>query len=357
MSRFAVIMAGGRGERFWPESRTEKPKQFLTLVGERSLLQQSYDRIKDLFPAEKVFVVVNQQHLELAREHLFELPSENFLVEPAGRNTAPCIGLAAVHIRQRDYEASMLVLPADHMIQGKRDFVDCLEKGFAWAEKEDSLVTIGINPTRPETGYGYIEREEEEKDKDPAVFSVRRFVEKPDVKRAKEFVRTGRYYWNSGIFIWKASVILKEIENHIPELSQGLKTIEKACNTPQAQKIMSEVFPGLPRISIDYGVMEKVSKIFMVQGDFGWDDLGSWGALASLSEKDADGMVVKGPFVGVDNADCFVYSKDALIAALGVQDLIIVQSDDVFLVCHKERTQEVKELVQMLKEKEMEKYL
>ena len=358
MKRYAVIMAGGHGERFWPESRIKKPKQFLTLVGDRSLIQQSFDRINDFMPPEQILVVVGQEHLALAKDQLPTLPAENFLVEPEGRNTAPCIGLAAIHIRKRDPGSIMLVFPADHLIQGQTDFHLCLESGFEWATDSDYLVTIGIVPSRPETGYGYMERKDAAMDqKNPPVFPVRRFVEKPEVEKAREYVQSGHYYWNSGIFIWKADLILDKMEAHLPELYEGLLQIESHIATEQETTVMNSVFPSLPRISIDYGILEKSDHILMVQGDFGWDDLGSWAALAEHSEADEEGLVIQGDYVGFDNTNCLIQGRDGLIAALGVQDLIIVQAGDVVLVCDKHRTQEVKALVSQAKEQYGKKYL
>jgi mannose-1-phosphate guanylyltransferase len=357
MNRYAVIMAGGRGERFWPESRSSRPKQFLTLTGNRSMIQQSVDRISSMIPPDHVFVVLGQTHLELAKEQLPEIPEENLLVEPVGRNTAPCIGLAAVHIHRRDPNGVMLVFPADHLIQGQSDFLSCLDQCFDWASKGDNLVTIGISPSRPETGYGYIEREDHAIDTGPFVYEVRRFVEKPDAEKATAFLQTGRFYWNSGIFIWKAETILNRIMEHLPELSKGLIQIASCIGTEDEADVLNEVFPSLPAISVDYGIMEKSPQILMVQGDFGWDDLGSWGALASIGDRDARGMNTRGTFVGHDNDDCFVYCDQGLVAALGVENLIIVKSGDVVMVCDKNRTQEVRELVRLCKENELHRYL
>ncbi len=357
MKRYAVIMAGGQGERFWPESRIIKPKQFLTLIGDRSLIQQSFDRIRDLFEPERILVVIGRRHLALAKEQLPELPAGNFLVEPQGRNTAPCIGLAAVHIRKRDPDAAMLIFPSDHLVMGQSEFHRCLQKGFDWSSSSDYLITIGIMPSRPETGYGYVERDEAPIDQDPPVYPVRRFVEKPNHEKALEFIQNGRYSWNSGIFIWKAELILDKIRVHLPELHRGLIQIEQSIGTELEESVMESLFPNLPSISIDYGILEKSDRILMVQGDFGWDDLGSWGALADNSSPDADGMVVKGDYVGVDNKDCLIYGQDGLIAAVGLQGLVIVQSGNVILVCEKSRTQEVRELVRMVKERNLVKYL
>lgn len=357
MNRYAVIMAGGRGERFWPESRTARPKQFLTLVGERSLIQQSYDRILPLISKENIIIVLGQQHLALAKEQLPDIPPENFLIEPVGRNTAPCIGLAAIHIRKRDPDGIMLVLPADHMIKGQTDFYQCLEKAFYWVAGEDHLVTIGISPSRPETGYGYIEREDTGVDTGPSVFPVKRFVEKPDTERALGFVQAGTFYWNSGIFIWKSQVILERIKEHIPDLAAGLDIIDPCIGKLQYDEILGEIFPKFSAISVDYGIMEKSRGILMVQGDFGWDDLGSWEALHSIAPGDDRGMNVRGDFVGYDNDNCLIYGQDGLIAALGVKNLAIVKSGNVVMVCDKNRTQEIRELVKLCKNKKLEQYL
>lgn len=357
MARYAVIMAGGKGERFWPWSRGDRPKQFLSLLGENSLLQQSSERIQELFVPENIMVVTGREHLALARQQLPDLPPENFIMEPEGRNTAPCIGLAALHLRRRNPEASMVVFPADHLVQGRDGFLNCLETGLRLAETAAALVTIGIGPTRPETGYGYIEREEESLPGEMPVFKVRRFVEKPDLNKALAYLRSGCFFWNSGIFIWKAGLILEKIEKHLPELHRGLAAIEVHIGSGEEQNAMERIFPSLPAISIDYGIMEKEKDILVIRGDFGWDDLGSWAALAEWSPRDRDGTVVLGEHVGIDTTECLVYGQDALIATLGVSNLVIVQTPDVVLVCARERSQEVKKLVQMLKDQKADKYL
>lgn len=357
MARYAVIIAGGKGERFWPRSRGDRPKQFLSLLGENSLLQQSRERIAEMFVPENILVVTGQEHLDLARQQLPDLPPENFIIEPEGRNTAPCIGLAAVHLRKRDPQAVMAVFPADHLVQGKDVFLNCLEKGFGLAEADAVLVTIGIGPTRPETGYGYIEREEDVLPGDIPVFKVRRFVEKPDFDKATSYLQSGRFFWNSGIFIWKAGLILEKIEEHLPELSRGLADIDMHIGSLDEQNAMERIFPALPAKSIDYGIMEKEQNIIVIRGDFGWDDLGSWAALKEWSPKDKDGTAVLGEHVAIDTTECLVYGQDALIATLGVRNLVIVQTSDVILVCDRERSQEVKNLVQILKEQKKDKYL
>jgi mannose-1-phosphate guanylyltransferase len=310
-----------------------------------------------LFVPENILVVTGREHLALARKQLPDLPPENFIIEPEGRNTAPCIGLAALHLRRRDPKAAMAVFPADHLVQGRDGFLNCLETGFGLAETDAALVTIGIGPTRPETGYGYIEREEDALPGDIPVFKVRRFVEKPDLDKAMAYLQSGRFFWNSGIFIWRAGLILDKIEKHLPELHHGLAAIDAHIGSEEEQNAMERIFPTLPAISIDYGIMEKEQDIMVVRGDFGWDDLGSWAALAEWSPRDKDGTAVLGEHVGIDTTECLVYGQDALIATLGVRNLVIIQTPDMVLVCDRERSQEVKNLVQMLKEQKKDKYL
>jgi mannose-1-phosphate guanylyltransferase len=357
MARYAVIIAGGKGERFWPRSRGYRPKQFLSLLGQNSLLQQSRERIAALFAPENILVVTGHEHLSLARQQLPDLPPENFISEPEGRNTAPCIGLAAIHLRKRDPRAVMAVFPADHLVQGRDVFLQCLEKGFELAETDSALVTIGIVPTRPETGYGYIEKEENAITGDMLVHKVRRFVEKPNLDNAMAYLQSGRFFWNSGIFIWKAGLILEKFEKHMPELSWGLSAIGMKIGSEEEENVMKSIFPSLPAVSIDYGIMEKEKDILVIRGEFGWDDLGSWAALAEWFPKDNDGTAILGEHVAIDTKDCLVYGHSALIATLGVRNLVIVQTSDVVLVCDKERSQEVKTLVQILTEQKKSKYL
>jgi len=357
MNRYAVIMAGGIGERFWPRSRQNLPKQFLPLLGDRSLLQQSCERIQNLVPPENILVVTGREHLSLAREQLPHLPETNFLAEPQGRNTAPCIGLAAVYLRHRDPDGVMLVFPADHLVQGREDFTGCMEKALKLASSTDSLIAIGIIPTRPETGYGYIEREEEAFPGKPPAYPVRRFVEKPDYHNAVQYLHSGRYLWNSGIFAWKVGLILEKMQKHLPDLYRGLVKIASGIGTVEEQNILESIFPSLPGISVDYGVMEKETNLLVVQGDFGWDDLGSWSALAECFPKDEAQTVGVGQHVGIDTTGCLVYGENSLIATLGISNLVIVQEKDVVMVCSKERAQEVKKLVQKIKERGMTQYL
>ncbi|MDO9536545.1 MAG: mannose-1-phosphate guanylyltransferase [Bacillota bacterium] len=357
MTSYAVIMAGGKGERFWPWSRSSLPKQFLALTGERTLIQQAFDRLSKSFSPQHILVVTGEDFLQMAREQLPQLPRNNFLVEPVGRNTAPCIGLAALVLAKKDPEASMMVFPADHLVKKEEVFQACLERCLDLAAGGKQLVTIGIIPTRPETGYGYIEREENPLPGEPPTYPVKRFVEKPNLEKALQFLNSGRYYWNSGIFAWKAGLILEKIQKYLPELYRGLKYLEPSLGGTGEEQALREVFPSLPSISIDYGVMEKEQNILVVEGSFQWDDLGSWAALAEHAFQDKDGNTVRGRHVCIDTKNCLVYGQDNLIATLGVEGLIIVESDGVVIVCPKDRAQEVKALVQKLNEKGLDEHL
>jgi mannose-1-phosphate guanylyltransferase len=357
MGNYAVIMAGGKGERFWPWSRSDLPKQFLILLGERSLIQQTFDRLTRLFSKEKILVVTGEALLPLVREHLPGVPRENIIAEPVGRNTAPCIGLAALRLLKEDPRSVMLVLPADHLVTDTKAFLSCLARAMELASEEDVLVTIGITPTRPETGYGYIEKTGQALTGEPEVYRVQRFVEKPDRQKALEFLSSGSHVWNSGIFAWKARLILEKIQKHLPHLYERLEEMGRYLGTAEEAEALSRIFPAVPGISIDYGVMEKEKEILLVQGNFGWDDLGSWTALAGHSPRDDNQNVSRGQHLGIATTGCLVYGQEALIATLGVSNLVIVQANGVVLVCSMEHTQEIKELVNQLKTKGLEKYL
>ncbi|MGI6307718.1 MAG: mannose-1-phosphate guanylyltransferase [Dethiobacteria bacterium] len=357
MKKYALVLAGGKGERFWPWSRSSQPKQFLALTGKRSLIQQTWDRLQKIFPVDNILVATGQSFVPLVRKHLPHLATENILVEPQGRNTAPCIGLAALRLRKMDPQAIMLVLPADHLVVNQKAFHHCLHQCLELAGKNDYLITIGVTPSRPETGYGYIEKNETPLNGKPGVYRVKQFVEKPNRQKAKQFLAAGNFFWNSGIFAWKAELILKKIQEYLPELYQGLKEIDPYLGTPGEKDVLARLFPALPSVSIDYGVMEKEKDILMVQGDFDWDDLGSWTALAKQFREKGKQNVSKGRHLGIATEDCLVYAQDALIATLGVSGLVIVQYDGVVLVCSMERAQEIKNLVGKLKTEGLEQYL
>ena len=355
---FAVIMAGGKGARFWPRSRERMPKHLLDIQGERTIIRETVDRIRPLVPPERTLIVTGRNHAAELIRQLPEIPAENILIEPVGRNTAPCIGLAAIHILRRKPDAVMLVIPSDHRIGDESRYRRVLAAAARIAAAGDPLVTIGIPPTGPETGYGYIEQGEPFPAGDgEQVFRVRSIREKPPREQAEEFLRRGRFVWNGGIFIWKASAIMEEIARFLPELHDGLLQIGAALGTEQEEQVVGEVYGLQKAVSIDYGVMEKAGEVLVVSGDFGWSDLGSWDALWEVSRKDGQGNAVRGEFVGIDAADCLAHSPRKLVALVGVRDLLVVETDDALLVCRRGRSQDVKKVVETLEKTKRDKYL
>jgi mannose-1-phosphate guanylyltransferase len=347
--RFAVIMAGGSGERLWPLSTPKHPKPFLSLLGNRSLLQQTIDRLKDWIPLERTLIVVGHDHRDLAAEQLPGLPPENLLVEPVGRGTAACIGLAAVAIARRDPKAVIVVLPADHAIGDATRFRDLLARADRLASSGAHLVTLGVTPNRPATGYGYIQAGPPLDVDDPTALTVVRFTEKPDEKMAASFVARGDHYWNAGIFVWRTDAIRREIGRHLPALHQGLSEIEAAWETRARKETVARVYGGLEKISIDVGVMEKATpRLVLPTGEIGWNDVGDFAALAALLPTDAAGNAVLAPHTGIDTAGCLILSGSGearRIATLGVSNLVIVQTPEGLLVVDKSRAQDLRDLV------------
>ncbi|MBE9546751.1 MAG: mannose-1-phosphate guanylyltransferase [Proteobacteria bacterium] len=355
---YAVIMAGGRGTRFWPKSREKMPKHLLDIFGKKTIIQETVERIEPLIPAKNILIVTGASHSDEVIRQLPELPEENIIIEPVGRNTAPCIGLAAMYIKKMNPEGVMVVLPSDHYIPDEEVFRRTLAIASEMAQRGNYLLTIGIKPTGPETGYGYMEQGE------PVaavmgedVFQVRSFREKPDIEQAEAFLRDGGFFWNSGMFIWKASTILHEIEKLLPDLYEGLLKIEAAIGTDREKDVIGKVYREIAPISVDYGVMEKSGETLLVRGEFGWSDVGSWNALWEVWDKDENGNAVRGRLVSVDSSNSLVYSPDKLVALVGVEDLVVVETADSILVCKREASQDVKKLVEMLEEKNMKEYL
>lgn len=345
----AVIMAGGRGERFWPRSRNNYPKQFLSLTSDgETMIQKTVARLGSLVAPEDVFVVTNANYAGLVKEQLPELPEENILLEPAARNTAPCIALAAQVIRKKYEDAVMLVLPSDHLIKFTPMFIDTLKTAVGVAETGTNLVTIGITPTYPETGYGYINFDSADNGI-PGVYSVKRFVEKPNVELAKEYVNSGEYLWNSGMFVWKASSIDKKLRKYLPDMAEGMDRLYDAAGTDSFGDTLAKVFPSFRSESIDFGVMEKASGVFTIPGNFGWDDVGSWLALERVNRTNEYGNMVQGDVVSINTKNTIVCGGKKLIATVGIEDLVIVDTDDALLICAKDSTQDVKKVIENLK--------
>ncbi len=346
----AVIMAGGRGERFWPKSRNDRPKQFLALTKDgETMIQKTVKRLMPMVAMEDVFVVTNVSYAGLVREQLPELPEENVLLEPCARNTAPCVGLAAAVIRKKYGEAMMLVLPSDHLIRYEDMYVDTLRQAVSVAEKEQNLVTIGITPAYPETGYGYIKFERDAALGIPGVYRVERFVEKPDLDTAKEYLASHRYLWNSGMFVWKASSILINIQKLMPDIYEGLTAIEEAVGSKEYPQVLEENYEAFRSESIDFGVMEKADNIYTLPGSFGWDDVGNWLAVERINSTNELGNYIEGDVITIGTRRSTVCGGKRLIAAVGVEDLIVVDTDDAVLICAKDSTQDVKKVIENLK--------
>lgn len=348
MKKVALIMAGGRGERFWPKSRIDMPKQFLSLTNDgKTMIQHTVERILPLIDIRDIYVVTNKNYKKLLGEQLPELPEENILYEPVGRNTAPCIGLGAVHIQKKYGDVVMYVLPSDHLITHPQIFRKTLSNAAEVAKMGEYLVTIGITPVHPETGYGYI-RFNPEIMKD-AAYAVECFVEKPDIETAREYLASQQYLWNSGMFTWKVSTILKNMELFMPELYQGLLRIQDAIGTEKQDMVLEKEFSSFHSESIDYGVMEKANDIYILSASFGWDDVGSWLALERLQQRNEFGNVVNGNVVLVDTKNSIIQGKEKLIATVGVEGLIIIDSEDATLICDKNSTGDIKKIIENLK--------
>lgn len=355
---YAVIMAGGQGTRFWPRSRRKRPKQLLDIVGSESMIRQTVDRLAPFIDSNDVYVVTGREHLDELTGHIPDIPKENILAEPVGRNTAPCIGLAAMKLKKIDPEGVMAVLPADHVILDKDRFLETLRFANDVARSGEYIITLGMKPDRPETGYGYIKTgNRHEAIGTREVFKVERFVEKPDKETAESYVRSGEYLWNAGMFVFKVSTILKAIEKYMPDLYIGLLRLEPAIGTDEQERVMSEVYGGLPSVSIDYGVMEKADNVLVIPSSFGWNDVGSWTAIDDLLPRDEHGVVAHAEHISIDTKDCIVYSPKKLVATIGVSNLIVVETEDAILICDKSRAQDVKKVVEILEKEGKDKYL
>ncbi len=348
MKTTALIMAGGRGERFWPRSRKSLPKQFLSLTDDvRTMIQLTVDRILPLVDMEDIYIATNKDYKGLVKEQLPGIPDENILCEPIGRNTAPCIGLGLMHVSRKYDDAVMMVLPSDSLIKDGDRYRDLIREACDIAEAGDNLVTMGIRPNYPETGYGYIKFIEGEKR--GSAYRVDKFVEKPSIELASEYLATGQYLWNAGMFVWKVSTVLKEFGSFLPDMLTGLNTIKDAIGTADEGKVLGEVFPTLESISIDYGIMEKAGSIYTIPGDFGWDDVGSWLAVERIKSVNEDNNVVSGNVITIGTRDCIIEAQDKLIAAVGLKDIVVVDTEDATLICDKEATADIKKVLEALR--------
>lgn len=361
MKRTALIMAGGKGERFWPKSRVTLPKQFLSFTDDgRTMIQLTVERISPLVDIKDVYIATNRNYKELVMQQLPGIPEKNILCEPVGRNTAPCIGLGAVHVMKQceadgEQDALMIVLASDHLIKHNDIFIDTLKAGCDVAAKQESLVTIGITPNYPETGYGYIKYNRDAKNGES--YAVDAFVEKPDLDTARKYLASGDYLWNSGMFIWKVSTILDNFKKFMPSTYDGLMKIKASAGTAEEDKVLADEFPNLESQSVDYGIMEKASDIYILPGTFGWDDVGSWLAVGRIKKNDENGNVVNGNVVTVNTQNCVLEGRDKLIATVGLRDMVVVDTEDAILISTKENAGEIKQVLAKLREQNKNEYL
>ncbi|MCH7504985.1 mannose-1-phosphate guanylyltransferase [PVC group bacterium] len=354
----AVIMAGGYGERFWPKSRRRRPKQFLDITGRgKSIIRETYERVRKFIPKDQIFVVTHTTQVSLVKQHIPALPQNQILAEPMSRNTAPCVAWAAVECEKRFSDAVMLILPSDHIVINERVFEKDVVVACQQALNSDGLVTFGIPPAYPETGYGYIERG---KKVAPLTYQVRQFTEKPGLKRAEKFIRSGKYYWNSGMFVFRASVILDAVKRCDPKLYRAVKTMRQSRGKKVPVGIIQKVYRQCEKKSLDYAVMEKYPHVYLVTARFRWSDIGSWSAVFDLVAKKPDQNVVlgKGQTVIMNSSGCLVSTDSDLVALCGVKDLVVIKEKDALLICQKQSSQNVKNIVLRLNQKKsMKKFL
>ena len=342
---YAIIMAGGRGERFWPLSTDEAPKPFLPLLGPQTLLQETVNRLQSLLPLERVFVSIGERHETTARQQLAQLPPQNFIVEPVGRDTSACLGFCALFLEKLDPEGIMLALPADHYIEDAARFRQTVQKGLE-SLAGTTAVVFGIKPGWPDTGYGYVQAEK------PAVpakaWPVIRFVEKPDAETALRYLQAGNFFWNSGIFLWENHTLLELFRKHMPDTYEGLVRLRPLLARSDAEAERRRIYSILPRISVDYGILEKASGLRLVPAEFEWDDVGNWNSLARLLPADESQNVALGHHSMLDASQCITYSDAGVIAVFGVKNLVIVQAHGKTLVCARDRATDLKRLVSAL---------
>lgn len=346
-------MAGGIGSRFWPLSRTKHPKQFIDILGTgKSLIQQTYDRFLKIVPRENIFILTNESYIDLVKEQLPDIDGSQILAEPVMRNTAPCIAYGSHKILKINPDAAIVVAPSDHLIMDSEEFTRCIKKSLDAALENDCLITLGIKPSRPDTGYGYIQFNTQKIGED--FFKVKTFTEKPNIELAKTFVQSGDFLWNAGIFVWSAKNILKSYEKYLSEMNDIFKEGEMVYNTPQEQEFIQSAFSQCTNISIDYGIMEKADNVYVLPTEFGWSDLGTWASIYDQSEKDYVGNVVipSDRVIMYDSSNCMVnVSKEKLVVLQGLHNFIVVDENNTLLICPREQEQEIKQIVADVKQR------
>lgn len=348
MLSYAVIMAGGTGTRLWPLSRQDRPKQAIPLMEDITMFQSTVNRLRALFPPERILVVANRRHAEILSEQVPSIPKSNFIIEPEARGTAACIGLVSAHMEKISPETVMVVLTADHHIANPVRFREVLAKAISVAER-GGLLTLGIVPDHASTAYGYIKRGQLIDSSDPRVYRVEKFIEKPGKAAAESMIQEGDYSWNSGMFAWKVDIIMDEFRRQMPTLYKHIKIIGESIDTPRYKDSLSTNWGLIPRQTIDYGVMEGATDVQVIPAEFGWKDIGSWSALREALNKDENGNVFRGEHVSIETNGSLIFGNKRLIATIGVKNMIIVDTEDALLVCTLEMDQSVRELVNMLK--------
>jgi mannose-1-phosphate guanylyltransferase len=344
-NNYCVIMSGGIGSRFWPASRTTYPKQFLDFFGTgRSLLQQTFDRFRQIIPVENIYIVTNKIYKDLTLGQLPELKEHQILLEPQRRNTAPCIAFAANRIRAINPNANMVVAPSDHLILKEQDFLQRINEGLSFVGKHKMLLTLGMKPNRPETGYGYIQIGSEKVDN---ISKVKTFTEKPNLELAKVFLESGEFMWNSGIFLWNVQTILSAFDELLPDIASRFNSGQDSFGKPEEKAFIEKIFPACPNISIDYGILEKSSNVYVLTADFGWSDLGTWGSLHDLSDKDEkNNAVLKGQALLYNSRDNIISLPKGKLAVLSdLEGYIVAESGNALLICKKEKEQDIRQFV------------
>lgn len=355
---YCLIMAGGSGTRFWPRSLVKKPKQYLSLFGDQSLIQETVQRFARFIPEESIYVVSAKSQQTVLEEQTGNLPKENLIYEPFGKNTLPAIGLAALFIAEKDPDGIMVVSPSDHLIQNDELFRQTIESAAKIAEEKDGIVTIGITPKFPATGYGYVKTAAEVKiGQTIKSFEVNKFVEKPNLEVATGYLKSGGFFWNSGIFIFKVSVFLNSVQNYAPKLYADLLRIKEHIGAVDYEEALARIYGEVESISVDYGILEKADNVFLVQGDFIWNDLGSWEEVYKYDYKDENGNAATGESILLDTKNSYVYAPNSLVAVVGMDDVIVVQEGDTILVCKRDRAEDIKGVVEEIKKRKLDQYL
>ena len=356
-SFYHIIIAGGSGSRFWPKSKKNKPKQLLKITNDKTMIRLTYERIANIANPKNILVIASKELCQHIQIETPEIPKENFIIEPSGKNTAPAIGLAAIHILKRDKNALMGIYPADHLISENDKFYNTITKAEKIISNQSCLVTIGIKPTYSATGYGYIHFDKSEKQNIQNSYKVINFTEKPTKQNADKFITNGNYLWNAGIFAWKAKTLLSEMENHMPDLHKNLLSIYDAIGNNNYKQVLNSKWHEIISKSIDYGILEKSNNIYTIAADFKWNDLGSWKSLFDILPKNKDKNHYEGDVISLQSNNNLVISPNRLTAVIGIKDLTIINLDDATLIMPHEKAEEVKNIVEMLKSLNNNKYL